>query len=285
MDESRAIFRVVRFLSSYCIRPFFIGALSMSQLCQQPGTVTINGIVIANVTMNHALDRIFEAINSASRITIYFANAHCINVSVSDEEYRNILRQENALVLGDGAGVRMASRMTGKMLCDNVNGTDMFPLLCARAVEQKRSIYLLGSSPGIPDQVVARMSAAFPGLHFAGIRHGYFSDAELDSVIAGINATTCDMVLVGFGVPKQEKWISSNRGRINAPVVIGVGGLFDYYSGRIARAPKAMRAVGLEWAWRLAMEPKRMWKRYLVGNFLFVFRICIWKWNGSIKAD
>jgi exopolysaccharide biosynthesis WecB/TagA/CpsF family protein len=110
-----------------------------------------------------------------------------------------------------------------------------------------------------------------------GVQHGYFDEMETDALLKAINASGADVLLVGFGVPRQEQWIAAHRERIQAPVAIAVGGLFDYYGGRIPRAPLLLRKASLEWVWRLAMEPRRMWRRYLIGNFTFMGRVLWWK--------
>jgi N-acetylglucosaminyldiphosphoundecaprenol N-acetyl-beta-D-mannosaminyltransferase len=127
------------------------------------------------------------------------------------------------------------------------------------------------------------MSARYPGLEIAGTHHGYFKPGrEERDVIDAINRSGAEILFVAFGVPLQEIWIERNRHRLKPSVVIGVGGLFDYYSGRIPRAPLALRRTGLEWLWRLAMEPGRLWRRYLLGNAEFLGRVAMLKLFGGV---
>ncbi|HNW79296.1 MAG TPA: WecB/TagA/CpsF family glycosyltransferase, partial [Candidatus Competibacteraceae bacterium] len=114
-----------------------------------------------------------------------------------------------------------------------------------------------------------------PGLVIAGTQHGYFSPAEEGEIIARINASGAGVLLVAFGVPRQELWLAEHHEVLLPPVRMGVGGLFDFYSGRIPRAPLWLREIGLEWVWRLIQEPGRMWRRYILGNPLFLYRV--WK--------
>jgi N-acetylglucosaminyldiphosphoundecaprenol N-acetyl-beta-D-mannosaminyltransferase len=158
-------------------------------------------------------------------------------------------------------------------LRENVNGTDLFPRLCEAASQAGLSIYLLGARPGIAEAAANKMRERYPGLHIAGARDGYFSPEEEAGVVAGINASGAAILLVAFGVPRQELWIERWRTDLQPRVCLGVGGLFDFYSGRIARAPVWMREIGLEWVWRLLQEPKRMWRRYIIGNPLFLSRV------------
>jgi exopolysaccharide biosynthesis WecB/TagA/CpsF family protein len=173
--------------------------------------------------------------------------------------------------------------MFGNGVKDNINGTDLFPLLCERLANTAHSIFLLGAREGVAESTAANMQERYPGLVIAGCQDGYFTPAEEDMVIDRINASGADVLLVAMGAPQQEKWIAKNRERLNVSLLMGVGGLFDFYSGRISRAPVWMREVGLEWVWRLLQEPGRMWRRYVIGNPLFLYRV--WrqkKRNGSV---
>ena len=238
--------------------------------------VSINAVPIWNVTMDEALDAIDDTVKERRKRSVFFVNADCINISARDPEYHRVLGRDGAMVFGDGAGIRLAGRVSGQPVKDNVNGTDMFPLLCERAAAKGHRLFLLGAQPGVADEVVEKM--ARPGLEFAGTHHGYFDDPG--PVIEAINRSKADIVLVAFGAPRQERWIDAHHHEIDAPVMMGVGGLFDFYSGRIRRAPRILRDHSLEWSWRLLMEPRRMWKRYLIGNFTFVGRVVWWELSG-----
>ncbi|WP_054530699.1 WecB/TagA/CpsF family glycosyltransferase [Erythrobacter sp. SG61-1L] len=200
---------------------------------------------------------------------INFVNAHCVNTLRSDRSYSAALEASD-LLLPDGSGMRIAAKMAGVPMGENLNGTDLFPEICAQLARTGDTIFLLGGLPGVARDAADAMCRRFPGLRFAGTMDGYFTPQEEDAVIARINASGARILMVGFGVPLQEKWIERNRSRLTVPVLMGVGGLFDYYSGRIARAPAPIRAIGCEWAWRLAMEPRRLANRYLLGNAAFL---------------
>ncbi len=181
--------------------------------------------------------------------------------------------QRAARVLPDGIGLQIGCRMRGLALAANVNGTDLFPRLCERAARDGLSLFLLGARPGVAEAVADNMRRRYPELIVAGARHGYFAPSEESDLIARINASGARILLVAFGVPRQELWLAEHRDRLRPPVRMGVGGLFDFYSGRIPRAPLWLREIGLEWTWRLAQEPGRMWRRYLLGNPLFLYRV------------
>ncbi len=212
---------------------------------------------------------IVHRVNANQRSTINFLNAHCINVQKRDPEYRAALRQSD-LLLPDGVGVEIAAKLSGQALGENLNGTDLFPEICREAQKEGVGIFFLGGGPGVAAGAARWATDRHPALRVAGTQDGFFGKEEEDALIERINASFAGIVLVGMGVPLQETWIARNRHRLNAPVVMGVGGLFDFFSGRIARAPKAVRALKSEWVWRLAIEPRRMAKRYLLGNVTFL---------------
>lgn len=226
---------------------------------------------LVNATRSDIARQIVAKVGAHQRLTINFVNAHCVNVLASDPAYRSALRHSDML-LPDGVGIELAARMCGTQIGENLNGTDLFPELCREAQEDGVGLFLLGGLPGIADDAAAWANANYPELRIAGTQSGYFSKADESLVIERINRSRAGILLVGMGVPLQEKWIERNRHRLNVAVVMGVGGLFDYYSGRIPRAPKLVRACKSEWVWRLAMEPRRMARRYLVGNAVFLAR-------------
>ena len=166
--------------------------------------------------------------------------------------------------------MRLAGRLLGRPLRDNVNGTDLFPELVRVAPEAGLKLYLLGARPGVADAVAEWIRATSPATIVAGTDHGYHGADEQDAVVARIGETRPDILLVAMGVPAQEEWLDDHLEATGATIGIGVGGLFDMVSGRIPRAPMWMRRVGIEWIWRLAKEPRRMRHRYLVGNVAFV---------------
>jgi exopolysaccharide biosynthesis WecB/TagA/CpsF family protein len=236
-----------------------------------PSSFQLLGVRIDNVTMNAAISRILDAVDRPDFASFAFVNADCLNIASSNRRYRNILAGQKA-VFADGSGIALVSRLRGICTSENVNGTDMFPLLCQAAAAHDISIFLLGAAPGVAGRVAANMSAEYPDLTIAGTHHGFFNETEEESVIALINQSGADILLVAMGAPQQELWIAANRGRLIPKVAIGVGGLFDFFSGRVWRAPAAMRRTGLEWVWRLMQEPGRLWRRYVLGNPLFLAR-------------
>lgn len=238
-----------------------------------PSIFSLLGIPILNITMAEALDFLFSSLTGQQETQeMHFVNAHCINVAAKQDDYLAILRNAKA-IFPDGTGIRKAGETLGNPIIDNVNGTDMFPLLCARCAREGKKIYLLGSGPSIAEKAAQWANAHAKTDIVAGFHDGFFSKEEERTVVETINASKADILLVAMGVPRQELWIHEQKNHLTVPVAMGVGGLFDFYSGSIARAPSWMRKTGIEWVWRLLMEPRRMWKRYIIGNAEFLLRI------------
>jgi len=243
---------------------------------QDAGIFNLLDIPIRNVSMTKALEMIVDAVDTYTPLRgayeMHFVNAHCINVAARQEPYLEILKQARA-VFADGTGIRKAGEQLGTPIIDNVNGTDLFPLLCKECARLGKLLYLLGAAPGVAEKT-ARWAEAHAGVPIVvGHQDGFFPPGQTSQVIARINAAKPDILLVAMGVPRQELWVSEHLKSLAVPVCMGVGGLFDFYSGTIPRAPGWMRRLGIEWIWRLLMEPKRMWKRYIIGNVEFLLRI------------
>jgi exopolysaccharide biosynthesis WecB/TagA/CpsF family protein len=254
--------------------------LMNAKLGLQPLKYRILGIEINNLTMSQALEKIIATAQGCEKQSFAFVNADCLNRAARDAAYGRVLSRQS-MVFADGSGIRIAGLMRRINVVANVNGTDMFPLLCREASEMGLSVYLLGAAPGVADAVAQNMALQFPKLKIAGTQDGYFTAEETERVITTINASSADILLVALGAPRQEMWIETNHARLSPNVAIGVGGLFDFYSGRISRAPMWLREAGLEWIWRFLQEPSRMWRRYFVGNPLFLYRC--WREQRAMK--
>lgn len=233
------------------------------------GRTPLLGYEVVNAKMAETVYWIADRAQSRTPTQIAFLNAHCVNVARKDWRYRDTLQNVDAL-LPDGSGVSLAAKLDQRRLGDNLNGTDLFGPLCRCLAFRNIPVFFLGGKFGVAKAAADNATAACPNLNVAGHQHGFFSPREEDAVIAKINASGARVIFVAFGVPEQDIWLARVRHRLHAPVVLGVGGLLDFVSGRIPRAPNWMRTAGIEWMYRLKCEPRRMWQRYLVGNFSFV---------------
>jgi exopolysaccharide biosynthesis WecB/TagA/CpsF family protein len=205
------------------------------------------------------------------RRRVNFMNAHCFNVMARDRQYATAVDSADFL-LPDGIGVSLAAKMTGQALAANLNGTDFIPALLKEAAKTGKSVYLFGGTPGTADNAANNLISEIPGLKIAGTRDGYAGAQNDADVIADINASGAGIVLVALGVPLQELWLHRHAPYIDAKLTMGVGAALDFFAGNVARCPAWVRKAKCEWVWRLALEPRRLAKRYLEGNVCFLAR-------------
>ena len=205
---------------------------------------------------------------------VTYVNAHVLNQSVTNTELRRSLLASD-LVYCDGYGVRLAAKTLGLPVPHRMTGADWIWGVGALCEEAGRSLYLLGSVPGSAADAAAQLRRWYPRLEVRGTHHGFFGleSPHNERVLEHIAEHRPDILLVGMGTPQQELWVDRHFDRIEAHVVWSVGALFDYISGRMPRAPHWMADHGLEWIFRLVMEPRRMWRRYLIGNPAFLYRV------------
>lgn len=213
-------------------------------------------------------------IDSGRSIELFFLNAHCFNLAQKDREYFDILNSCDYL-LNDGIGIKIASKIEKLVLKKNLNGTDFIPEIAEMASKKGYKIFLLGAKDGRAEEAAVKLKEKFEGLQIAGVHSGYGLD---ESVLEMINNSKPDILIAGMGVPMQEKWIRENKSKLGSvKLFVGGGAILDFLSQRIRRAPLLMRKIGLEWLFRLCLEPGRLWRRYLVGNFLFFYYILVLK--------
>ena len=231
------------------------------------------GLEIDSLTTEEFLERLSAFVAAGRPRQVVYLNADCVNKCWNDPEYRETVADAD-LVYADGMGIVWASRLFGNPLPERVNAGDMLPDLCRMSVERGFKLYFLGGEPGIAAQAADRLRSQYPGLRIVGTQHGFYDDGQdEEAIVEQIRAAEPDMLLVGMGAPRQELWIRRNKDRLGVPVIWGVGGLLDYCADKFSRAPVWMRKAGMEWAYRLALEPRRLWKRYLLGNIIFGFRV------------
>jgi N-acetylglucosaminyldiphosphoundecaprenol N-acetyl-beta-D-mannosaminyltransferase len=203
-------------------------------------------------------------------------NAHCLNLCYRDRALRDSLNGAD-VVFCDGVGVVLAARILGGRIPARITYAAWIWQLADFAATEGLSLYFLGARPGVAQEAARRLRERFPGLRIVGVRHGYFDhsagSAENEAVLEEINAAAPDILLVGLGMPLQERWLTENRQRLDAGVALSCGAVFDYTSRRVSRGPRLLTEGGFEWLARLLREPRRLWRRYLLGNPLFLLRV------------
>lgn len=205
---------------------------------------------------------------------VCICNAHSLVTARQDPAFNTTIKQAD-MATPDGAPVAWMMRRLGFNTQQRINGPDLMWRYCAQAAQHNESIYLYGGAPATLEGLLVRLAQEFPSLRVAGAEsppHRLLTSDEDAAVVARINASGAGTVWVSLGCPKQELWMAAHRGRINA-VMIGVGAAFDYHAGVVPRAPHWMQNSGFEWLYRLATEPRRLWRRYLVTNTLFVLGV------------
>ena len=197
---------------------------------------------------------------------------HGVMEAPHDGEFKTILNSAG-LVVADGMPLVWIGRRLGFEMRRRVYGPELMETFCKETVKKGYRHYFYGGAPGVGEELAARFVSRFPGMVVAGTYSPPFRSLtreEDGEVIHAIEVAQVDVVWVGLSTPKQERWMYEHRGRLNVPVLVGVGAAFDFHTGRIAQAPEWMREHGLEWLFRLTMEPRRLWRRYLVYGAEFV---------------
>lgn len=253
-------------------RSLISSALGGDSTLPTPDEIDFFGVGVVNTTMDEAVSWLVDRANGIEPTQVAFVNPDYLNIAYQDEPYRKVLQQATR-VLPDGIGLRLGCRLFGVSLKANVNGTDLFPRLCAKAAESGLPLFLLGARPGLAALAAENLCKQYPSLEIAGTYHGYFGPEDEPALLRQINESGAKILLVAFGAPRQEIWLARHQAELAPPVRLGVGGLLDFYSGRMPRAPQWIREIGCEWAFRLYQEPGRLWRRYVIGNPLFLYRV------------
>jgi N-acetylglucosaminyldiphosphoundecaprenol N-acetyl-beta-D-mannosaminyltransferase len=236
--------------------------------------VSILGVPVDAQRYEPAVEALVEAARSGGPKRAHFATVHTLVEATDDNALREALRSA-WMVCADGAPLAWVARLRGAT-ADRVCGPDVMFSLCDRGRAAGLRHYFLGGVPGTAERLQAKLTHRFPGLHVVGTSSPPFREltpAEDEDLVQAVNEAEPDVVWVGLGSPKQELWAASHEARLRCHLVLPVGAAFDFHSGRVRRAPAWMRRVGLEWLFRLAMEPRRLFRRYLVTNTRFVVKM------------
>lgn len=242
---------------------------------EEPARVDVLGVHVSAVSMVAAVDLIARWIELGQRKYVCVTGVHGVMASQRDPDLMRI-HNESGLTTPDGMPLVWCARYAGCSDVTRVCGPDLMLALCERARDQEWSSFFYGAGPGTADLLAARLQARLPGLRIAGTMTPPFQpltpeeDAE---VIDIINRSGADLVWVGLSTPKQERWMATHLGRLDVPVLLGVGAAFDLHAGNCPRAPRWMQRSGLEWSYRLMREPRRLARRYFASNPRFVAQI------------
>ncbi|MDJ0616373.1 MAG: WecB/TagA/CpsF family glycosyltransferase [Calothrix sp. MO_192.B10] len=239
--------------------------------------VNICNIQVDGYSFDEVVDLIADrAVSRNAPQYVVTPNAQHIVTLQRDAHFREIYR--NAfLAVPDGVPLLWAAKLFNTPLSGRVNGTDLFEQLCKISAERGLKVFLLGGRPRAADKVMQVLKARHPSLNIVGTYcppYGFESDSiELQKMNSAIVAAAPDILFVGLGAPKQEYWIYENYLKLGVPVSIGIGVSFELVAGMVKRAPRIMQKNGLEWFFRLIVEPKRLWERYLIGNTTFIWLV------------
>ena len=238
-----------------------------------PDSAEVLGVPLGLTDYDGALDWIDSMVAARQRGYVCVCNVHAVMASAEDPELRSALMRSSVNV-PDGQPLVWALNLLGHSLSDRVYGPELMARSCARAAGSGQRIYLYGGrNQGALVQLALNLRQRYPGVRIVGgysPPHRPLTDEEREAVVKEINGSRADVVWVGIGVPKQEKWMAEMRDELQAPVLVGVGAAFDFHAGLVPQAPNLLQESGLEWAYRLAHEPRRLWRRYTRYNPRFI---------------
>jgi len=229
----------------------------------------------------HEIEKIIERRVPTQHVVI---NASKINLMETDIKLRNIVNS-CSLINADGASIVWAAKKLGVPLKERVTGCDLFQNLVGVAAEKDYKIYLFGAKEEVVTKVKSIYEEKYPSLHIVGYRNGYFTEQDEPEIVKNMHDSGADMMFVAFSSPKKEYWVNKYLDDIDIPFVMGVGGSFDIVAGVTERAPIWFQKHGLEWFYRFIQEPRRMWRRYIIGNAKFVVLLYKYKFKKQLGGN
>lgn len=236
--------------------------------------INVRGVYFDNVTMEIAAKCAADLIEAPGLDYIFTPNSEIVQSCISNPELYQIINSAS-LIIPDGIGVVYASKVLGRPLKEKVAGFDLSKHVMDYAAKNGKKVFLFGSAPerdGTPavcDMAAQKLSSLYPGINICGTRNGFFSESDIPEIIEQINSSGADILLVCLGAPKQEKWIYSNREKLNVSLAMGLGGSLDVYAGTVKRAPDIFIKLNLEWFYRLIKQPSRIGRMMSLPKFLF----------------
>lgn len=238
-----------------------------------PTAIDLEGVPIHPIRLHELLQWMEQQIELGMQRYVAYCNVYALNLAYSHAAFRAALQAAD-VVFCDGQGVRMGAALLGQHLPERFTPPDWIGQLMERCVARGYRVFLLGAQPGVAQQAAEQLQQRYPGLAVQA-HHGYLepNSREHDVLIEQINRFAPQVLLVGMGMPRQELWIQSQRAQLQANMLLPVGALFDYLSQTVQRGPRWLTNNGFEWLTRLWYEPRRLWRRYLLGNPFFVYRM------------
>jgi N-acetylglucosaminyldiphosphoundecaprenol N-acetyl-beta-D-mannosaminyltransferase len=244
------------------------------------------GTGISAINRSDAVDAVEGWIDAGTRKYVCVANVHSVMEAYRSPELRRVMNG-SGLTTPDGMPLVWLLRSAGHEGVSRVYGPDLLLDVCERSAVTGWNHFFLGGADGVADEMVRRLRARFPDLRVAGTLSPPFralTAVEDEELVGAVNRAGPDIVWVGLGAPKQELWMAEHRDRLEAPVLIGVGAAFDFHAGAVKQAPAFLQRAGLEWAFRLVKEPRRLWRRYLLYNPWFVALVAVRRWQARAAA-
>lgn len=230
-------------------------------------SIKIYGINIHNTTLDEAAQQVEGYLKVDQLRAIYTPNTEIVMAAKKDHELKSILNKGD-LIIPDGIGLIYASRIKKRPLKERVTGFDLTIRLLEIGNNHGYSVYLLGGKEGVAKAAKENIKKKYPNINVVGCHNGYFENEEEVRIIEEINEKKPDMIFVGLGFPKQERWIDTNKERIQGKVIIGNGGVMDIFAGNVKRAPEIFQKLGLEWLYRLIQDPSRIKRQLVLPKFM-----------------
>ena len=253
-------------------KPILMQRCILRAVDPQVPTIEILGVPVASLDPSGALENIRRLYEEDVPAIVGYANAHTLNLACMDPDYKAVLRRAN-MILNDGSGVYIAARVQGRCFPANLNGSDFNPQILALAAKLGWSTFFLGGRPGVAERAAHRLKMHIANLDVVGVHDGYFPPDQSRKIANEIRASRAGILMAAMGNPLQEQWLDRHLAWTGARLGVGVGAFFDFAAGIIPRAPRWMSLAGIEWLYRLSLEPRRMWRRYLLGNPMFLGRV------------
>ena len=247
---------------------------SRERVCPRLRKVDLLGIPIDDLRRDEFAEAMEELVRRPGMAVMAPINVDTMNKTQTDRRLREFLLRAD-LVYADGAGIVLGAWLQGKLLPGRLTAADLIEDVCERWSDGRHSFYFLGGLPGVAEKAAEVLRSRYPGVRIVGTHRGHLdTEAEERAALADVANKRPDVLCVGFGTPLQERFIERYSVELrNVPVVWPVGAMTTYIAGVVPRAPVLMQETGLEWLFRLSLEPKRMWRRYVIGNPAFVARV------------